>query len=393
MSVINQALNAIDQMPGATSAGADGLPHSPAKRPSSHRRLAILVLAGGAAIAAVAAGDMGALNRFAGGGAAVATPPTFRPAAMSPSTATAAPVPEPAVAAPVAGPTLAVANAAAAAVMPAAAPAAPAAAPAAPVAAPAAAPVAVAAPVLAPVAAPVAARATAAVPSTPTAAAPARELAPELHAAATLSVPAPIATPARIERRAAASTLPLPAGTRLWAKAVEQTNTGQRQAALLSLTELLQLEPSHHQGRHLAAVLEHESGATARAMALLAEGLTLDPRQADMAQLLARLQANQGQQDAALATLDRAAATGADADGLRAGILSQRGQFRDALPAYERALRGQPGNATWWAGLGVALESLHQPEPARQAYTKARAIGVGREDLASYVDQRLRALE
>ena len=128
-------------------------------------------------------------------------------------------------------------------------------------------------------------------------------------------------------------------------------------------------------------------------MALLAEGLSVDSRQPDMALLLARLQANQGLHDAALATLDRAAATGADADGLRAGILSQRGLFRDALPAYERALRGQPGNATWWAGLGVALESLNQAEPARQAYTKARAIGVGREDLASYVDQRLRALE
>lgn len=208
-----------------------------------------------------------------------------------------------------------------------------------------------------------------------------------------MSIPAPIATPARIERRAAASVVAVPASTRLWAKAVEQTNSGQRQAALTSLAELLQVEPTHQQGRHLAAVLEHESGATQRAMALLAEGLALDGRHTDMALMLARLQAAQGAHEAALATLDRAGVNSADADGLRAGILSQRGLFNQALPAYERALRGQPGNATWWAGLGVALESLNQPEPARQAYTKARAIGVSREDLASYVDLRLRALE
>ncbi len=377
MSVINQALSAIDQQPAPTGPTPNGLPVSGPKRATSQRRLAIIVLAGGAAIAAMAGSDMGSLSRLVGG--ANANPTLAVPAAMTAGTGMEVSAPAPATEpAPAPAPLLATATATAAPV---------------PLAAPTATPEptrvqTTAAPVL-PSSPPVAAIP----PAQAAVAAPTRTPAPELHAAATMSVPAPIATPARIERRAAASTLPLPAGTRLWAKAVEQTNTGQRQAALLSLTELLQLEPSHHQGRHLAAVLEHESGATARAMALLAEGLTLDPRQADMAQLLARLQANQGQQDAALATLDRAAATGADADGLRAGILSQRGQFRDALPAYERALRGQPGNATWWAGLGVALESLHQPEPARQAYTKARAIGVGREDLASYVDQRLRALE
>jgi len=46
----------------------------------------------------------------------------------------------------------------------------------------------------------------------------------------------------------------------------------------------------------------------------------------------------------------------------------------------------------WWLGVGVALESLGEPARARQAFAKAQALGLPREDLRHYVDERLRAL-
>ena len=385
MSVMNQALHAIDQQQAQPGSAASAMPGAKAKAGGSQRRLMVIVLAGGAAIAAVAAGDLNVLKGLTGS----AMPPTqqMQPAAVTAAVATAE------------------ASPAAAASVAAAEPAPTAAAPAKPTATTAA----TASPSSTdwpsrstPNARPAAGATLAnAAPAAPAAIAPpaARSPAPELHALATLNIPVPVATPARIDRRASPAAAPPAAATpaarsaALWAKAVEQTNAGQRQAALVSLTELLGAEPTHESARHLAAVLEHEAGNAERAVALLSAGLATDPRQPKLAMLLARLQTAQGQGDSALATLDRAGADSADADGLRAGILSQRGQFREALPAYERALRRQPGNATWWAGLGVALESLSQPEPARQAYVKARTLGVAREELASYVDQRLRALE
>ncbi len=210
-------------------------------------------------------------------------------------------------------------------------------------------------------------------------------------ALAQVALAAPVTTPARIDRR---STSPAPPRTSvLWQQAVEQLNTGQRRMALASVGELLSLEPQHEAARHLGAVLQHEAGHTDLALSLLAAGLALNAQQPALALLQARLQAAQGQGDLALQSLDLPGVHGADADGLRAAILAQRGDYALALPAYESALRSQPGNATWWAGLGVALESIGHGDKARQAYQQARAIGIARADLAGYVDQRIRALD
>ena len=179
----------------------------------------------------------------------------------------------------------------------------------------------------------------------------------------------------------------------LWNKAVEQVHAGQRQAALSTLQELLKADPHQEPARHLAAVLLHEGGHTDQAMSILSDGLALGGRQVSLALLLARLQAALGLGDAALASLQQSRVEGPEADGLRAGILAQRGNYQDAVPAYQSALRRQPANALWWAGLGVALESDGQAEQAKVAYLQARNLGIAREELASYVDQRIRALD
>ena len=202
-------------------------------------------------------------------------------------------------------------------------------------------------------------------------------------------------TPARVDKRL--HTPAEPPSARLYRRAVEAAQAGQRLAAIQSAREALAADPAHLAARQLAAALEQEAGQPDRAAALLREGLEgpAAPPPAAAAALalpLARLYAAMGLADEALQLLDRHPAASGDAHGLRAGLLARKGDFAAALPAYEAALRAQPMQPLWWLGVGVALESLGEPARARQAFAKAQALGLPREDLRHYVDERLRAL-
>ena len=139
-------------------------------------------------------------------------------------------------------------------------------------------------------------------------------------------------------------------------------------------------------------MLQHEAGASDSALALLREGAALPAPPAALTLLLARLLATQGLDAEALSWLDRKGLHSGEAEGLRAGLLAQRGQYALALPAYESAVQQQPGNPMWWFGLAVALESEGQGARARQAFAQARQLRLPRDDLDAYAEQRLRAL-
>lgn len=167
---------------------------------------------------------------------------------------------------------------------------------------------------------------------------------------------------------------------------------GQNQAALQRALQAVAQDPAHAAARQLAAVLQHEAGASDSALALLREGAALPAAPAALTLLLARLLATQGLDAEALSWLDHQGLHSGEAEGLRAGLLAQRGQYALALPAYESAVQQQPGNPMWWFGLAVALESEGQGARARQAFAQARQLRLPREDLDAYAEQRLRAL-
>ena len=218
---------------------------------------------------------------------------------------------------------------------------------------------------------------------------PGRAALPATASVASLPIPIPMPLPARIDKRSAA-----PAGApALHRQATEQAQAGHSRGALALAREALAADPAYAPARLLAAVLEHETGATQRAIELLHDGLALQPQDKSQALLLARLQAQQGQSAAALATIDAHRLADATAQGLRGGLLAQTGDYQRALGAYESAARQEPANPLWWFGLGVALESEGDPTRARQAYARAQATGLAPAELASYAEQRLRALD
>lgn len=240
----------------------------------------------------------------------------------------------------------------------------------------------------------------AAVPAVAVVAPPVRRVAgssaprtPAVHAAA---LPAPTATePAptpTIDKRDVA---PSPAARALHRlrQAQDAAQAGQPRSALEHARAALALDPALAPARQLAAVLEHETGHSERAAQLLRDGLARNPQDGLQALLLARVLLAQGDAAGALATLDRHTVQGAEADGLRGGVLTQQGETARAVPAYESAARQQPANPMWWLGLGVALDAEQQPQRARQAYARALSIGLPRDDLVQYAEQRVRATD
>jgi MSHA biogenesis protein MshN len=204
------------------------------------------------------------------------------------------------------------------------------------------------------------------------------------------AAPDAVATP--IDKRNVAPNAPQRA-LLLLRQANEAAQAGQPRAALAQARDALALDPALTAARLLAAVLEHETGASERAAQLLRDGLARDPRDSAQAMLLARVLIAQGDAPGALAALERHAVRGAEADGLRGGILTQQGDYSAALGAYESAARQQPANSMWWLGLGVALDSEGQPQRARQAYAHALSLGLPRDDLTQFADRRLRATD
>lgn len=258
----------------------------------------------------------------------------------------------------------------------------------------------------------------------PVAAAPVATLAPEATPVAglsyTLSPPRP-APPSR-PRRVAAATVPVPVPTQLpgpvtpdaqppsrvdkqavalsptqqaaraYREAVDLAAAGSSSQAIDKALEALRQNPAHTAARQLAAVLMFETRRLDEARRLLGDGLAQQgPQDPALAVLLARLLVESGDHAGALQALDTLAAPGAEALGLRAGILVRQGQVAQALPAYEAAVRLAPEHAPWWLGLGLALDAQGRAAEARLAFQRARALGSLRGDLLAYVEQKLAA--
>ena len=200
------------------------------------------------------------------------------------------------------------------------------------------------------------------------------------------------ATPGRVDKR-----MTVPSGTQraqaLYRQGLELAGSGQGRMAVQKMQEALQLDPTMRVARQQAVALLFEQNRAAEAQTLAQEGLALAPDDVALTYLLARGMAGGGDSAGALALLERSPRLSADAYGLRAGLLSQQGDFKRALPDYEQAVRLQPGNSLWWLGLGVALEAEGQRQQARQVYARAQGLGVGSHDLNVFLDQKLRALQ
>ena len=178
-----------------------------------------------------------------------------------------------------------------------------------------------------------------------------------------------------------------------YVKAITLAQQGDMDGAIAGFTQVLTLDPHHHQARLMLAGLLIESKRFNEAESDLQIGLTQDPAQIDFATLLARLQVEHDTLAASVATLMHSlpyAANQADYQAFLAALLQRSGKNDQAIDHYVIALKQNPQSGVWWMGLGISEKAAGHVAEAHEAFARAKATNSLSPDLQAYVEQQLR---
>ncbi len=180
------------------------------------------------------------------------------------------------------------------------------------------------------------------------------------------------------------------------AEATRLLQANQPEQAQQQLEQYLQQAPRAEQSRVLLASLLVSQNKLSDAQQHLDAGLALTPQQTDLRRIKARLLLQRGGEADALALLGEPG-PGMENDAvfyqLRATLLQRANRFDEAAQVYYRLLQMDAGQASWWLGLGMALEGGGRAGDARQAYTHVLDIPGAAAPLTRYAQQRVRQLQ
>lgn len=214
-----------------------------------------------------------------------------------------------------------------------------------------------------------------------------------LPAAASVAAPAVEAPrPAQIERQPVLAT-PRERADAEYRQALAAQGQGRNGEAQELLRAALRHEAAYSPARQALLRLLLQERRNDEAMAVLAEGLEIQPTQLGWAMSLARLLVDKGDQAAAARTLARSwphASASADYAGFYGHLQYRLGLAKEAVALYQTATRLAPGEGRWWYGLAVALEADGHGGEARDAFRRALASGNLNADLTALAEQRVK---
>ena len=145
---------------------------------------------------------------------------------------------------------------------------------------------------------------------------------------------------------------------------------------------------SHVAARQALIGILIEAGRNADAEDVLSESLSINPRQPREAMVLARLQVERGDFDAAIGMLESVSAyAGSDAGyySFLAAVYQRASKHEEAARQYRNALALMPRNAIWMMGLGISLRALGDSNQAQDAFKRAASTGTLSPELQAYV--------
>jgi len=173
-------------------------------------------------------------------------------------------------------------------------------------------------------------------------------------------------------------------------------NRGRVAEAIDGYKAALQQDAAHAAARQALVGLLLENRHIDEAQLYLQEGLNLNPDRPNYAMLSARIQVERGDLQGAhdlLAKHAGSAANSADYHAFDAAVLQRLGRHKEAVAAYQAALRLSPDTGLWWMGLGISLQADNRSAEAVDAFRRARSAGGLNPDLLAFVDQRLKQLQ
>lgn len=156
--------------------------------------------------------------------------------------------------------------------------------------------------------------------------------------------------------------------------ATEAENQGLLSDAIVYYSEALALTPVMHKARRQLAALYYGQGRLDSASDILIKGTVLFPEEYDYAFLLARVQQASGDIKLAMSSLELISDESLLAKQkwtMQSSLAQKSDNYPLAEESYRKLLRLEAGQARWWMGLGYALDSQQEYDPAKQAYRHA----------------------
>jgi len=179
-------------------------------------------------------------------------------------------------------------------------------------------------------------------------------------------------------------------------KATALLNHGRVAEAIDGYKATLQQDARHAAARQALVGLLLENRRIDEAQQFLQEGLSLSPDRFAYAMLLARIQVERGDLQGAHELLQKSAGSAAgDAEyhAFDAALLQRLGRHREAVAAYQAALKLAPRAGLWWMGMGISLQADQRSGEALDAFRRAKSAGGLSPDLLAFIDQRMKQLQ
>ncbi len=179
-------------------------------------------------------------------------------------------------------------------------------------------------------------------------------------------------------------------------KGVASLRQGRMSQAEAYFRSAIKEDRSHIASRQALIGILIDAGRYGDAETVLIESLRANPRQPREAMILARLQVESGDLEAAIGSLQSVSAyAGSDAGyySFLAAVLQRAARHEEAAMQYRNALVLMPRNAVWLMGLGISLKALGDRDGAKEAFRRAASIGTLSPELQAYVVHQYRRLE
>ena len=164
--------------------------------------------------------------------------------------------------------------------------------------------------------------------------------------------------------------------------------------------QALLLYPLHHNSREQVAAVLLAENRTSEAVDTLNRGLYLEPSHHAFTLILARIELDRGNLEAAIEATESAIGRSSEASpasaelyAFSATLYQRKQEYKISVERYQKALEMSSNNGLWWLGLGISLDQINESSTALTAFKRASESPNLQQRSLEYVRSRIISLE